>query len=172
MSQHRSTLIELIRTEVAGPETADWADLDLRHLLCTGRRLRTAALVLAEWIELHVTEIPSAIVCPFDDEMLGHVVVSRAMTSMKWISVTDGATTGGDLTEQDATIILAGMVTTGGSVRYVYDMVVEAGASVLAIIALIDRAGIAQGFFESIGVDYWPVLTHYDLDLPPLVRGD
>jgi orotate phosphoribosyltransferase len=169
VSQARKTLIDLTRAEAG----EDWADLDLRHLLYTGRRLRSAALVLSEWIELHVTEIPSALVCPFADEMLVHAVVSRAMTDMKWVSINDvdHNMSGGELTEADAVVILAGMVTTGATVRYTHDTVIEEGASVLAIIPLIDAAGTAQGFFESIGVDYWPVLTHYDLDLPPLAQA-
>lgn len=189
MSRHRDTLIELIRdigceeredpvTLSGGSETNIY--LDLPHVFSTGARLKLAAAVLIEWIELHVAEQITAIGAPQTgaDALVGATVV-RSMANLKWFTVRKtykehgipGWMQGATLGPEDRVVLTDDVVSTGHSLLRAIDYVEETEAQVAAVIPIVDRAGVAASQFDARGIPYWPVITHRDLDLPPLLQS-
>lgn len=190
MSRHRSTLIELIKergceqredpvTLSGGAETNVY--LDIPHVCDNGLRLKLAAAVLMEWIELHVQTPITAIGAPQTgaDALVG-VVAARSMSNLSWFTVRKtykehgipGWIQGAQLTEDDVVVLTDDVVSTGHSLMRACDFVEEeTGARIAAVIPLVDRAGVAASQFDARGIPYWPVLTHRDLDLPPLLQS-
>ena len=68
-------------------------------------------------------------------------------------------------------LLVEDVVTTGGSVREAYDVVRAAGASVAAVVALVDRGDVAGQFFSAEGVPYAAVITYRDLGIDPVRDG-
>jgi orotate phosphoribosyltransferase len=189
VSRHRDTLIELIKergceeredpvTLSGGAETNVY--LDMPHVLDSGGRLKLAAAVLMEWIELHVSDPITAIGAPQTgaDALVGAIAV-RSQTILKWFTVRKtykehgivGWIQGAQLNEQDVVVLVDDVVSTGHSLLRACDEVYDAGAQIAAVIPLVDRAGVAASQFDARGIPFWPVLTHRDLDLPPLLQG-
>jgi orotate phosphoribosyltransferase len=190
MSRHRDTLIELIKergceeredpvTLSGGAETNVY--LDIPHVLDSGGRLKLAAAVLIEWIDLHVSDPITAIGAPQTgaDALVGAIAV-RSQTILKWFTVRKtykehgivGWMQGAQLNDQDVVVLTDDVVSTGHSLMRACDFVEEeTGARIAAVIPLVDRAGVAASQFDTRGIPYWPVLTHRDLDLPPLLQS-
>jgi orotate phosphoribosyltransferase len=61
-------------------------------------------------------------------------------------------------------------VTSGGSILQALDIAIEAGATPVAAVTLVDRGDIAAPKFAARGVPYFPMITYRDLEIVP-VRG-
>lgn len=68
----------------------------------------------------------------------------------------------------DKVIITDDVVSSGRSLMETVGVVQATGATVLAIVPLVDRGDKGAVHFAKIGIPYLPVLTYTDLDLPPL----
>ena len=187
MSTTRRALIELIKDEGCAPREEEVGlsgggstnvYLDIPSILDTGRRLRLAAAVLGEWFDLHVLEPSTAVGGPQTASIPLSAAVGQRNLDVKWFSVRkelkghgmDGWIQGARLDENDTVILTDDVVSTGSSLVHAYEKVSETGARVLAVIPLVDRAGLAQGRFTALDVDYWPCITHLDLDIAPLIQ--
>jgi orotate phosphoribosyltransferase len=62
------------------------------------------------------------------------------------------------------------VASTGKSLVEAYEKVMATGATVVAVISLVDRAGRTQAGFAALAVPYLPLVTYNDLGLPPLGR--
>lgn len=188
MSAQRQALITLIKdlgceehddpVKLAGGDESN-IYLDIPRTLGYGRRLRLAAAAIGEWIDLHVTVPVTAIGGP----ALGSISLSTAVAmrnlNLKWFTVRPvlkdhgipKLIEGADLGEGDSVILTDDVVNTGESLLHAYEVVCETGATVLAVVPLVDRAGLAQARFEALDVDYWPVITYLDLNLDPIIQS-
>jgi orotate phosphoribosyltransferase len=68
-------------------------------------------------------------------------------------------------------LLLDDVITTGGNVREAYDVVRETGATITAVICLVDRGDLASPFFARRGVPYGAVITYRDLGIEPVRDG-
>ena len=66
-------------------------------------------------------------------------------------------------------LLVDDVVSTGGSTLKALEAVLAAGATVLAVIPVVDRGGAAAATFAEHGVRYLPLVTAADLGIPPLV---
>lgn len=73
--------------------------------------------------------------------------------------------------EGNRVLLIEDVVTTGGSVREAYEIVRSTGATVAAVVALVDRGDIAGRFFSAEGVPYGAVITYRDLGIDPVREG-
>ncbi|WP_165821715.1 hypothetical protein [Mycobacterium colombiense] len=60
------------------------------------------------------------------------------------------------------------VVSTGASLMRAFDAVWDTGAEILAVMPLVDRAGVADTSFRERGVRYHPLFTHHELGIDPL----
>ena len=71
----------------------------------------------------------------------------------------------------DKVLLVDDVVTTGGSIFQAFDVIKEVGAEVVAVATLVDRGESAKSRFEEKGVDYFPMATYQDLEIPPVCLG-
>ena len=102
-------------------------------------------------------------------------LATRGLVNYKWFTVSSrlqrhdaNPIVGAEPIDTDDVVLIDGVVTTGAMLRFAYDCVIESGAAVKAVIPLVDLGTMASGFFESVGIGYWPVFTHRDLDMAPV----
>lgn len=189
MSNYRTQLVDLIKrvgcveredevTLSGGDQTNIY--LDIPHILSTGATLRLAALVIAEWVALHVTEDITAVGSPQTGaDALTAVLASRLPHPMRWFTVRKafkehgpgGFIQGAMLSENDTVVLIDDVASTGASLLRAANLVEDTGARVAAVIPLVDRAGVAAGHFDARGIPYWPVITYLDLDIPALIQS-
>jgi orotate phosphoribosyltransferase len=77
---------------------------------------------------------------------------------------------GGRLSEDDRVVLVDDVVSSGGSILKAYDRVVETGARVVAVVAMVDRGEAATRLFGERKVPYDSLVTYVDLGIEP-VRG-
>lgn len=68
----------------------------------------------------------------------------------------------------DKVILTDDVVSSGDSMVETIKKVQETGATIVAVVPLVDRGNVARAKIEALGVKYLPVMTYADLDLPPL----
>jgi len=77
----------------------------------------------------------------------------------------------GSRLESGARVLLVDdVVSTGGSIKQAYDQVIATGASVVSVVALVDRGESCRQLFAERGVPYYALVTYNDLDIEQ-VRG-
>ena len=84
---------------------------------------------------------------------------------------TDKRVEGSALGPGTRVLLVEDVVTTGGSARDALDVVRGTGATVTAVICLVDRGDVASGVFGAEGVPYRALVTYRDLDIPPVEGG-
>lgn len=65
-------------------------------------------------------------------------------------------------------LLVDDVVTTGGSIRQAYGAIKDTGATVVAAIALVDRAELAASWFEERNIPYIALVTYKDLGIDPV----
>jgi orotate phosphoribosyltransferase len=129
--------------------------VDVKLAIDTGARLRvvcSAMLELAYGLGMAPTHVggltmgadPLAHGIAMTDERLGWFSVRKEPKQRglsRWI---EGARIG----PGDRVLLVDDVVTTGGSIQKAYEHVVEAGASVVGAIPVVDRGEVARVFFE------------------------
>lgn len=73
---------------------------------------------------------------------------------------------GAELGRSDRVLLTDDVVSTGASLRNAFDTVRSTGAEIIAIMPLVDRAGVAEQKFA--GVPYFPLFTYDELGLKAL----
>ena len=68
-------------------------------------------------------------------------------------------------------LVVEDVVSTGGSLFKAIDVLTAAGATVVGAATLIDRGGGAAEILAGRGIPYFPVATHTDLGIPPVVSA-
>ena len=72
---------------------------------------------------------------------------------------------GGRLESGRQVLLVDDVVTTGGSILKAYDRVVETGAAVVGVIAMVDRGDAGQLLFAERHVPYTALVTYHDLGI-------
>ena len=156
--------------------------LDIKNVLDTGKRLNLAAKALIAHVldTLGSGELArcSAIGGPtMGADGLAHVVVSLLGDDTAWFAIRDRVKTdhgmgkwieGAELTSSDHVIITDDVANGGKSLVDAVEKVRATGATVAAVMPLVDRAGVARAKVEALGILYQPLVTHEDLGLPRL----
>jgi orotate phosphoribosyltransferase len=159
--------------------------LDIKNVLDTGERLNLAAKALmAHMLDtLGSGEVArcTAIGGPtMGADVLAHVVVSLLDDDAAWFAIRDRVKTdhgmgkwieGAELTSSDHVIITDDVANAGKSLVDAVEKVRATGATVAAVMPLVDRAGVARSKIEALGIPYLPLVTHEDLGLPALGDG-
>ncbi len=149
--------------------------VDVKLAIDTGARLRTvcsAMLTLARAVGMDPTHVggltmgadPLAHGIVLVDERLGWFSVRKEPKQRglsRWI---EGSRVG----PGDRVLLVDDVVTTGGSIQQAYDHVVEAGASVVGAMPVLDRGDLAGLFFTERGVPFQALLTYQDLGIEPV----
>jgi orotate phosphoribosyltransferase len=65
-------------------------------------------------------------------------------------------------------LLVDDVVTTGGSIQKAYEAIQGTEATVVAAIALVDRADLAASWFEERNIPYIPLVTYRDLNIEPV----
>jgi len=149
--------------------------VDVKLAIDTGARLRVvcaAMLGLARAVGMDPTHVggltmgadPLAHGIVMVDERLGWFSVRKEPKQRglsRWI---EGARIG----PGDRVLLVDDVVTTGGSIQQAYEHVVEAGASVVGAMPVLDRGEVAAGFFVEKQVPFQALLTYVDLGIEPV----
>lgn len=185
----RDKLIQLIKermvvsandiTTSAGEQTKTY--LDIPGVLHDSAALHLAARVLREHL---LTNRMSSKVTAIGGPTTGAIplVTSVAMThwnrDFRWFIVRDKVKdhglgrmfVGAQPRPGDKIIVTDDVVSTGRSLAVAAFRIQQTGAELIAVAPLVDRGTKGSKQFERVfkGVAYLPVLTHTDLDLPPL----
>jgi orotate phosphoribosyltransferase len=150
--------------------------IDGRPAINTGPRLRvvsTAMIELAQHRNMNFTHV-GGLTIGADPLAQGIAIVAdvgwfsvrkepKPRGAQRWIE-------GSRLDHRDRVVIVDDVVTTGGSIVGAYNRVIEAGANVLGIIAMVDRGEVARHVFEDPGVSYAPLITYKDIGIVPVGR--
>jgi orotate phosphoribosyltransferase len=72
------------------------------------------------------------------------------------------------LGEGTRVLVVDDVVTRGGSILDAYHAVVETGAEVVGVTAMVDRGRATSAIFAGLGVPFRPLLTYRDLGLDPV----
>jgi orotate phosphoribosyltransferase len=78
---------------------------------------------------------------------------------------------GAQITTGDRVVLVDDAVTSGGSVLQAIDAAIEAGATPVAAVTLVDRGDIARPKFVERGIPYFPMVTYHDLEIDPVGAG-
>ena len=78
---------------------------------------------------------------------------------------------GAQITTGDRVVLVDDAVTSGGSILQALDVAIEAGATPVAAVTLVDRGDIAAPKFAARGVPYFPMITYRDLEIVPVGAG-
>ena len=78
---------------------------------------------------------------------------------------------GAQITVGDRVVLVDDAVTSGGSILQALDAAIEAGATPVAAVTLVDRGDIAAPRFVERGVPYFPMVTYRDLEIAPVGAG-
>lgn len=65
-------------------------------------------------------------------------------------------------------LVIDDVVTRGGSILDAYHAVVETGAEVVGVTAMVDRGPATAAIFAGLGVPFRPILTYRDLGIAPV----
>lgn len=79
----------------------------------------------------------------------------------KWIE-------GADLGPKDRVLLVDDVVTLGGSIMKAFDRVEETGATVVGVVAMVDRGDTAAEVFAAKRVPYRALVTYRDLEIEPV----
>jgi orotate phosphoribosyltransferase len=79
----------------------------------------------------------------------------------KWIE-------GAELGSSDKVLLVDDVVTSGKSIKDAFDLVVETGAQVVAVVAMVDRGDRGSAVFAGTGIPYYALVTYRDLDIAPV----
>lgn len=78
----------------------------------------------------------------------------------------------GRVLQEGDRLLVEDVVTTGGSIFDAYTVIsTETGATVAAVVTLVDRGETAKELFSSRQVPYFPLLTYVDLGIDPVGPG-
>lgn len=159
-----------------GEETTSY--LDVKSILTTRWRMSIAAEVMCRWMNNLGFEWPTAIGGPtMGADVLSHAIVMQSTKPFKWFSVRDHPKVthglgkwieGAALGPKDEVILTDDVANSGQSLIEAYEIVSRTGAKVLAVMPLVDRAGVAAARFEKLPTIYCPVITNSDLGIGPL----
>ncbi len=69
-------------------------------------------------------------------------------------------------------LVVEDAVSTGGSIFQAIDVIAAAGADIVAAATLIDRGGGAIDAMARRGIPYFPIATHVDLGMEPVVPAE
>ena len=75
---------------------------------------------------------------------------------------------GAQITAGDRVVLVDDAVTSGGSILQALDAAIEAGATPVAAVTLVDRGDIAAPKFAERGLPYFPMVTYHDLEIVPV----
>ena len=75
---------------------------------------------------------------------------------------------GAQITAGDRVVLVDDAVTSGGSILQALDAAIEAGATPVAAVTLVDRGEIATPKFAARGIPYFPMVTYRDLEIVPV----
>ena len=110
-------------------------------------------------------------------DFLSHAIaIKQAHYNVHWFSVRDEPKDHGlqrliegvTLAPHHRVLLVDDVVSSGKSLLKAYDAVWDTGAQIVAVMPIVDRAGIAETSFLERGVPYHPLFTHHELGIDPL----
>jgi orotate phosphoribosyltransferase len=75
---------------------------------------------------------------------------------------------GSRLDASSRVLLVDDVVSMGGSIMQAYERVIQAGASVVGVIPMVDRGEAGRRLFAEVGVSYAPLVTYKDLGIEPV----
>ena len=153
--------------------TSDW--VDCQTALAEWRDLKLACEAIVEAVAAggHVYNAVGG-------QTLGANALSvgcAAVSGCSWFSVrkepkqrgTRRSIEGAQLAPGDRALLVDDVVITGASTLAALEAVEAAGAEVVAVVALLDRSGLAAPRFLQRGIDYYPMITHESFNIELVV---
>lgn len=148
--------------------------LDVKAVLDTGAKVRLAVQCMYEWLT-QLSMRPTAIGGPtMGADAISHGMVTYLNNATRWFSVRSTPNTshglgkwveGATLGPGDQVLLTDDVASTGNSLVDAYGHVTGTGASVLAVIPLVDRSGAAGNRFTE---PYYPLITYSDIGIDPI----
>ena len=180
MSDLRERVVELVREKgyqhreepfklASGQLSHDY--IDGKIAVAQGRDLR---LVAEAAVGLCATEFDAVGGLTMGADPLAHGIAATFDTL--WFSVRkqpkgrglDQWIEGAHLGAQHRVLLVDDVVSTGGSIIQAYDRVIAVGATVVAVVTLVDRGDIAAPWFEERSIPYFALVSYRDLSIPPV----
>ncbi|HVF13810.1 MAG TPA: phosphoribosyltransferase family protein [Acidimicrobiales bacterium] len=146
--------------------------VDVKVALARGDDLRLACQVVIERVSDLSYDAIGGLTMGADQFAHGVAI----LTGKDWFVVrkepkgrgTDKLVEGATVGVGSRVLLVDDVVTTGGSIRKAYDVIISLGATVVAAVTLVDRGEAAAGFFEDKAITYIPIVTYRDLGIDPL----
>lgn len=149
--------------------------VDGKAALSRGEDLREACEALIE--SAGAVEFDAVGGVTMGADQFAHVVA--VLASKDWFVVrkeakgrgTNKLVEGAPISQGTRVLLVDDVVTTGGSIRKAYEVVMGLGALVVAAVTLVDRGEVASRFFEQRSIPYFPLVTYRDLGIEPVGAG-
>lgn len=179
-------LVQLIKRNGSGPRRkpvvlADGSTtqvyLDVKGILTSRDRLDLAAQVMWQWADELSLPKPTAIGGPtMGADAISIAMVLNSLKPVHWFSVRDKPKTthglgkaieGKELGPNDSVILTDDVANSGDSLLKAYNAVRETGATVSAVMPLVDRGRAGRQFLH-LPTLYCPLIGHEHLGIQPL----
>lgn len=180
MSDHRTQIVELVKTRgyrrseepfelASGQLSRDYIDGKLA--VASGANLALVARAIIGEVSEDFTAVGGL---TMGADALAHAVA--IVSGCEWFSVRKEPKgrglnrwiEGARLDSTHRVLLVDDVVTTGGSILQAYDHVIAEGASIVAVVTLVDRGEVARAEFRSRGVPYHGLVTYTDLGIDPV----
>ena len=180
MSESRKQIVELVRHSGYrySPEAFTLASGQMSHDYIDGKLAvaRGADLALVARAMVEATDEPFDAVggLTMGADALAHAIA--VVSGCEWFSVRKEPKgrglnrwiEGARLGSSHRVLLVDDVVSTGGSIIKAYDRVIEEGATVVAVMTLVDRGDVARSDFDARNVTYRALVTYKDLGIAPV----
>lgn len=149
--------------------------LDIKAILSETPAMRLGAQAMNAWLDYFDLDY-TAIGGPGLGAYAVALTMAMTQDDGRWFNIRDKvkdhgmrkAIEGAELGEGDRVIITDDVANSGDSLIEAIEKVRATGATVIAVVPMVDRTGVTGERVNALGLPYLPLITHEDLGLPAM----